>query len=322
MRLMPLAFESLGVRSMATFVETPDVRILIDPGAALGPRFGKLPHPREYRALKLAREKIRAAATKADLLTISHYHHDHYTPNFADYLWLFSSPEEFEGIYSGKVVYARDIRQRINFQQRRRGWIFSKVAKKYVKELLIADGASAELGATKLRISQPVEHGESESGLGWVVMTTIERDGVKVMHTADVQGPMSHDTLELILSDPPSLLVIGGPPLYLKGFKVSQTSFDAAIRNLVGIVKEVPVTILDHHLLRSEEWRTAAEAVFRAAKEAGHQLLSAAEYLGEKEDLLESQRRSLYESSPPAGGFRGWLRLAREKQKRTPPPLE
>jgi predicted metallo-beta-lactamase superfamily hydrolase len=30
-RIVPLAFDSFGVRSMATFVETDDLKILIDP---------------------------------------------------------------------------------------------------------------------------------------------------------------------------------------------------------------------------------------------------------------------------------------------------
>lgn len=43
MRVIPLASESLGVRSLATFVEAGGLRILIDPGVALGPkRYGLL----------------------------------------------------------------------------------------------------------------------------------------------------------------------------------------------------------------------------------------------------------------------------------------
>ena len=49
--LVPLAFESMGVRGMATYVETEDLRILFDPGCALGPRFSLRPSEREYLAL-------------------------------------------------------------------------------------------------------------------------------------------------------------------------------------------------------------------------------------------------------------------------------
>ena len=46
----PLAYESLGVRSMSTFIQTPDVSLLIDPGVTLGPRRPIIPHPKEYVA--------------------------------------------------------------------------------------------------------------------------------------------------------------------------------------------------------------------------------------------------------------------------------
>ncbi len=48
LRATPIAFESLGVRSMAIFVETDDLKILIDPSVALGPkRYGLPLHPLE-----------------------------------------------------------------------------------------------------------------------------------------------------------------------------------------------------------------------------------------------------------------------------------
>jgi len=52
-KIVPIAFDSLGVRSMATFGETADMKILIDPAAAPAPtRYGFPPHPVEWLALK------------------------------------------------------------------------------------------------------------------------------------------------------------------------------------------------------------------------------------------------------------------------------
>ena len=48
MRVKPLAFESLGVRSMSTLVEVDDLNIVIDPSISLAPnRFRLPPHPVE-----------------------------------------------------------------------------------------------------------------------------------------------------------------------------------------------------------------------------------------------------------------------------------
>ena len=80
MKIVPLAFESMGVRSMATFIET-DQKILIDPGTSIAPkRFGFPPWKDEFDALHTTRARVQKYAKKADILTLSHYHHDHFTP--------------------------------------------------------------------------------------------------------------------------------------------------------------------------------------------------------------------------------------------------
>ena len=49
MNVVPLAADSIGVRSMATYVECGQTRVLIDPGAALAPnRFGLPPADAEW----------------------------------------------------------------------------------------------------------------------------------------------------------------------------------------------------------------------------------------------------------------------------------
>ena len=62
MNIIPIASDSLGVRSMATYVETKDCKIVIDPSAALGPkRYGLPPAKEEQEALSdmnLAEEKV------------------------------------------------------------------------------------------------------------------------------------------------------------------------------------------------------------------------------------------------------------------------
>ncbi len=51
LKVTPLAFESLGVRSSALSIESDDLKIVIDPAVALAPtRFGLPPHPVEEEA--------------------------------------------------------------------------------------------------------------------------------------------------------------------------------------------------------------------------------------------------------------------------------
>jgi uncharacterized protein len=316
-----LAFESLGVRSMCTLVHTRDVTVLLDAGVALGPRFRLMPHPKEYKALNEARGRITAAASRSTIVTISHYHNDHHTPNFIDPVWLGSTPEISETIYSGKIVLVKDFRKKINTAQRRRGWMFKQAAEKWAERLEAADGQAFEFGKTTVRFSQPVPHGEDESGLGWVLLCIVERSGEKMVFAPDVQGPIASETVEIILKEKPDILIMGGPPTYLRGFRVNEDIFQTALVNMEKIVGEIPTVVIDHHLLRDESWHTFLEPVRYSAKKAKHELLTAAELLGEEPKPLECRRKALYEEEKPEAEFLKWARLTKDESKETAPPL-
>ena len=321
-KVTPIAFESLGVRSMCTLVKTPDISILIDPGVSLGQRYGLLPHPEEYRALIEARGRVVEASGEADVLAISHYHFDHYTPlGLVDYVWMWSDVEGSEKIYYGKKVLVKSIRHAINFSQRRRGWIFERMLLKIAGKVEVADGASFNYGGTKLSFSKPVFHGEEDTALGWVLMITLECGGEKLLYAPDVQGPVSSRTLSMILSERPGMVIMGGPPLYLARFKVDEVGVKKGLENMVKIAESTPLTILEHHLLRDGGWREFSKPVFEAACRSKNKVQTAAEYLGKKDNLLEFKRRELYEAMPVSQEFMKWARLHPLKRKLVKPPL-
>jgi len=297
-RVLPLAFESFGVRSMATLVETDDVKLVIDPGSALGPRFKLSPHEREYMALAQSRQVILDAARDADVLTISHYHFDHYVPSFEDWFWTWSSPELAERLYRGKLILTKDISSNINLSQRKRGYMFQKLNSRVAKEIRVADGKSFKFGHTTLKFSRPVFHGPPESQLGYVLMLMIQTPGCSVVHASDVQGPIDNTTLALIIKQGPDALLIGGPPLYLKGFKVDEESLVRACNNMIKIAGEVPLSIVDHHLLRSLNYKEYLGPVHAEAKRRKHRVLSASEFVGREPELLEARRKELHAQEP------------------------
>ncbi|HID15703.1 MAG TPA: MBL fold metallo-hydrolase [Candidatus Atribacteria bacterium] len=321
-KIKPLAFESLGVRSMCTFIETPDVNITIDPGVSLGKRFGLLPHPREYEALIDARSKVLKHAEKSEILIISHYHFDHYTPlGYTDYTWTWSITGETEEIYIDKVLLVKDYRDNINFSQRKRGWIFNRLVEGLARKIEIADSKTFEIGETRIEFSSPVWHGEANTPLGWVLMILIEHDEDKLIFASDVQGPMESEALNFILKSNPKILIIGGPPTYLPQYKIKTNSIKSAIKNLEIIVKQVPLVILDHHLLRDAEWRKYVEKIFEIANKYENKVITAAEYLAKKNILFESIRRRLYDNEPPNKEFINWTKLPKDKRRVTPPPI-
>ena len=122
-KVTPLAAESFGVRSMCTLVETPDITVLLDAGISLAPyRFSLLPHPIEFQTIARLRKRIAEAAEKAQVVTISHYHFDHHTPSYEDWLvnWT-QATETARQIYQNKTVLMKNPKEKINASQRSAG---------------------------------------------------------------------------------------------------------------------------------------------------------------------------------------------------------
>ena len=321
-KVQPLAAESLGVRSMSTFIETPNIKVLLDAGVSLAPnRFGFQPHPLEYKAIIEARKRIKEAAEKADIVTISHYHFDHHTPSYTDWCYNWTNEETAREIYQDKFVLAKSYKSKINFNQRRRGWMFTKTGGKYAKKLEFADGKKFKFGETTIKFSEPVFHGSENTALGWVLMMLIEYEDEKVLFAPDVQGPMYDKTLKMILAAKPQLLIIGGPPLYLADFRVKKENINLGIRNLEILAEKIPNMILEHHLLRDENWKEKVKSVFEKARQNHHNVFTAAEYMKQENNLLESIRDKLYQNFPPRNEFEKWSKLPVKKRKISPPPI-
>ena len=152
-------------------------------------------------------------------------------------------------------------------------------------------------------------------------MTSVERANDKVLHTSDIQGPMSRQTTQAVMKHKPSLVILGGPPTYLEGIKVEEASIKKGIDNAARLVDRVSVLILDHHLLRSENWKDRAAPIFDVARSAKHSVMTAAEYMGSSPILLESMRERLYEKDPPSEEFIKWTKRPREKRRLEDPPV-
>ncbi|MEM2921503.1 MAG: hypothetical protein QXF26_04210, partial [Candidatus Bathyarchaeia archaeon] len=267
------------------------------------------------------RREILEVASRSDLLAITHYHYDHYTPGFVDTTWIGSTVEIAEQLYQDKEILVKDFKNMVNPSQRRRGWLANRFISKLANKVEPADARSWGFGATNISFSDPVPHGEEGGGLGWVLMVKISHGSESVLYTSDVQGPMGYATLRAILGLRPEKVVIGGPPLYLKNFSITESALSNALKNLVELSKTVQTLIVDHHLLRSIEWREFLQPAYHEAQLSGHQVLTGAEFLGIPNDLLESRRRELYELYPPPQEFLKWVRLPKEKRRKTPPPL-
>jgi len=111
-----LFFDSLGAKCSSVLVETPDVSILIDPGAAgLQPSF-PLPREEKIRLREEAFKRIRCYGRFSDIVVITHYHYDHHIHP--------SRIGEMACLFRGKTLLVKDPNQWINRSQRSRALKF------------------------------------------------------------------------------------------------------------------------------------------------------------------------------------------------------
>jgi uncharacterized protein len=276
---------------MATFIET-DQKILIDPGTSLGPkRFGFPPWKTEFEALYETRANIQKYAEIADIVTISHYHHDHFTP-FSLGRYLNSSPQYAEEIYSNKRLFIKHPTSEINKSQQKRAKEFLDNIKRIKNiEVSYSDGQSYEVGDTFLKFSNHLPHGPRGSRLGYVVTVTIHWNGKSLMHASDVQGPIYEGAKNAILHEKPDILILSGPPLYLLGFVFTREEIDNARENLIKLSQEIPKIVVDHHLLRDLRCFDFIKSI---KDETSGEIVVASELIGEEPNLLEARRKEFY----------------------------
>ena len=120
--------------------------------------------PSNSKPSKRCGKKSQHAADKAQIVTISHYHYDHHTPSFEDWVvnWT-AQTETARQIYQGKEVYAKNPKENINASQRERAWMFQKTGGKYAKTLKTRMAKPSPMGTRRLRFSEAVAHGEDNS---------------------------------------------------------------------------------------------------------------------------------------------------------------
>lgn len=288
MKVIPIAFDSLGTRGMATYVETKDVKIFIDPGVSIAPiRYGLEPHPIELKRMDEHWKEIVKLAKQSDVLIITHYHYDHHNP------W-----EDLD-IYDGKTVLIKHPTENINFSQKGRSAFFLGQIKDRPKKLEYADGRKYEFGKTKLEFSKAVLHGTNPR-LGFVIEVLVDDGKYKFIHTSDVEGGSVPNQTDFILKQKPNIVFLDGPLSYMI-YRFGVEALNRSFQNMIRIIKETPIEtfVVDHHFLRDLKYKERLKSVYEVANEKNCKLITAAEFLGKEVDTLEAHRKELYKKSPP-----------------------
>ena len=277
MKIVPLAADSLGVRSMATYVEAGATGILIDPGATLAPlRYGLPPSQEEWDALKRANDRISAYAARARYVFVSHYHEDHFRSDAST--------------YAGRVVLVKDPRRMVTGIQSRRAEALWKALDGPAR-IQAADGAAIVTQDFELRVSPPLPHGAEGTTLGYVVALTIvdHHEHQRFVFASDVQGPLSAVAAAWLIKARPSTLYLSGPPSYVER-EVGTAAIDRAVDNLMRVLDATGCrVIMDHHAVRDPRFSTRFQRLWETGRVA-----TAAAHLGLTAQPLEARRDRLW----------------------------
>ncbi|MCS7121570.1 MAG: MBL fold metallo-hydrolase [Archaeoglobaceae archaeon] len=283
MMIFPVAFDSMGVRSMTTAVHS-EIRILIDPSVSLAPyRYGLPPHKVEVERMKQKWEEIKKEISLSDVVIITHYHYDHHNPNEVD-------------LFEGKKLLLKNPKEKINKSQMKRSAYFLEKLKKIEVEIDFCDNKHYEFENTLIEISWPVFHGINDK-LGFVLEIYVASKKT-FLFSSDVEGVANEDQLRFMLEKDAEIVFLDGPMTYMP-HKYPQEFFTKSIENVKKLIEKTQVEklVIDHHTTRDLAWRKKISEIFKFGEENGVKILSAAEFAGVEEELLEAKRKELWSSS-------------------------
>ena len=300
MKVIPLAAESMGVRSMATFVEVDGVGILIDPGATLAPsRFNLPPADEEWEELRRANDRISAYATRAALVFVSHYHEDHFRSDPAT--------------YTGRRVLLKDARRMIQGAQAKRALELG-VALAPCASITSADGTVHREAIFTLEVSTPLPHGVEGTTLGSVLALTVvdHAQRERFVFASDVQGPLSSVAGAYLIRQRPTLVYLSGPPSYVE-HELGAGVIDRGIANLAGLIEATGCrVIMDHHALRDSRWAERFARLFETGR-----VVTAAGFIGHGTTVLETRRRELWSPARRPAAKVGTVPMRPQRERKT-----
>ncbi len=271
-----VAFDSFGVKSMCVRVETPDITVTIDPGAAVEASSFPLPIEKRQALLHQYAEAVRESCAKSQAIVISHYHLDH-----------LHSARDID-MYGGKTILARDPTI-MSVKQTQTAKRFLKTIDGLPRETLWADGRKFKFKKTAIELSSAVWHGARDAEPGTVIMTAVNRGKEKVLITSDVGGPIETATTDLICSAKAQTVVVDGYPTYHLGQFATDYDLVRSIVNLCRILAApgLKTLIADHHLCRDYRYPAFFKLVYDKAKQLKKQFGTAAEVMGKTSAVLE-----------------------------------
>ncbi len=275
-KLLPVAFDSFGVKAMCTQITTPDVTIVIDPGVSVQSEHFPLPEDIRQQLLAHYEQEVNRATASANILIITHYHIDHF----------FFQREP--AIYAQKIIFTKALDGLPKKQQETAKKFFSMIDG-LPREIIWADGRRFKFKKTEIGFSPAIWHGRAEAEPGRVIMTEVKRGRGKIIISSDIAGPTDEKTTELILSAAPQIAIVDGYPTFLNPTPHNEPDFIKSLINLCQILSlpSLDTLIVDHHLARDYRYAALIKPVYQFAARIRKKFGTAAEVNGSRSAVLQ-----------------------------------
>jgi predicted metallo-beta-lactamase superfamily hydrolase len=271
---------------MACVVETTGMKVLIDPGTALGPkRFRLPPHPVEQELSQKIQKLLYDELSDATHVVITHFHGDHHPMVEADTSQL--SAHEVLPFLKNREVLVKSNRGVSRRQKHRRRLLEQLLGKS------LTDADNGQFAA--ISFSEPVPHGEPGNKAGTVIMVKLTANNTTFVHGSDIQL-LNHQAIEIICNWKPDIAFIAGPPLYiLENQKNAKDILKSINQHLARLISACGTVILDHHIMHSrdgETWLDRMSEIYGKEK-----ICCAADFSQLPRNLLEANRKGLYHNA-------------------------
>lgn len=287
LKITPLAAESMGTRSMATFLECGPFRMLIDPGVSLaGNRYNLPPHPLEKWRLQKHLERIRLFAESSHAVIITCFHSDHFS-------------EELIDIYTNKMVFMQNPNVRLSAGRRKRAFLFLNQIQGRTKDTVFMDNRTFEIGNLRIKFSKPVKCSNEDSN-DPVIPTAIFCEQETFLFSSNIEGLFQDKIVHWIIQQKPTFLYLDGPDTCRTDCRPESNRMSIFFDMTKRLLEQTPLKtiIIDHHSPRDPDWRRKMKPLFDMAEHRNIKCRTAAEYRGEEDNLLEARRKKLYKDEP------------------------
>jgi len=183
----------------------------------------------------------------------------------------------------------------IGISQRNQAFEFLNFIRNLPKDIIYVDDRIYKFEDLKLKFSKPVRHSGDEDS-GYVIMVCLKEKDEEFLFIPDIEV-FTDDVLKWIIDkNALDIIYTDGPATYFYEDIERSKVINNYIDSFRSIIRKTNISkiIIDHHILRDLNWMEKIKPFLKFAQRKGITIQTAAEFRGDKNNVLEARRDELY----------------------------